>query len=52
VLRILLVAILTCYSLTVFAQTVYPPEIDEIKKRGKLIVAMTAFVCEKEKLET
>ena len=42
-LRIILATILTLYCATVSAQTVYPPEIDEIKKRGKLIVAMTAF---------
>ena len=42
-LRILLTAFLTVFCVSVSAQTVYPPEIDEIKKRGKLIVAVTAF---------
>lgn len=42
--RALLVLILTiaCIS-TSFAQVLYPPEIAEIKKRGKLIIAMTSF---------
>lgn len=42
-MKVFLFLILFLFCFKAHAQTVYPPDIAEIKQRDKLIVAMTAF---------